>query len=275
MFELPSHRARFVPAGSKLVFQMHYTPTGSPQQDITKLGFIFADPAEVREEMITLAAINHEFEIPPGASEFPVKASKSNFPPGATLHAIAPHMHVRGRSFRVEAVNASAPDNREVLLDVPHYDFTWQHAYALREPIPLPDGLRLECTALFDNSEKNLVNPDPSITVRWGDQTWQEMMIGFFDVAIPVDPANRAQGRGGKKLLTDAQKVRANRAADDLIARFDRDGDGIVQRSETPDGFAAFGFKRFDANKDKTITREEARAAAVQSQLDRADRAGP
>jgi mono/diheme cytochrome c family protein len=274
-FELPSHRARFVPAGSKLVFQMHYTPTGSPREDTTKVGLIFADPADVREEMITLAAINHEFEIPPNASDFPVKASKRNFPPGAKLHAIAPHMHVRGRSFRVEASNASDPNDREVLLDVPQYDFNWQHAYLLREPIPLTNGLRLECTALFDNSEKNLVNPDPSITVRWGDQTWQEMMISFFDVSIPVDPANRALGRGTKKEVTSAQQARAKRAADDLISRFDQDGDGIVQRSETPDAFAAFGFKRFDANKDKAITREEARAAAIRSQVEKADRAGP
>ena len=222
-----------------------------------------------------MAAINHEFEIPPGASAFPVKASKRNFPPGAKLYGITPHMHVRGRSFLVEAIQASNPDSREVLLDVPHYDFNWQHAYELREPLPLTEGLRLECTALFDNSEQNLVNPDPSITVRWGDQTWQEMMIGFLDVAIPVDPANRDRGRGANKDLTKAQRTRAKRAADDLIERFDRDGDGIVQRSETPDAFAAFGFKRFDINNDKTITREEARAAALRSPVETADRAGP
>ena len=274
-FESTSHRARFIPAGSKLVFQMHYTPTGSPQEDITKVGLIFADPADVQEEMITLVAINHEFEIPPGVSDFPVKASKRNFPPGAKLHAIAPHMHVRGRSFLVEAFQSSAAESRQILLDVPRYDFNWQHAYTLREPIPLTDGFRLECTARFDNSEENLVNPDPSITVRWGDQTWQEMMIGFLDVSIPVDPAKRTGRRAGKKRLTEVQKARVTRAADDLIDRFDRDGDGIVQRSETPDGFAAFGFKRFDANNDKAITRQEARTAAIEAQLERADRAGP
>lgn len=274
-WELASHQARFVPAGSKFIFQMHYTPTGSPQEDLTKVGLIFADPAEVREEFITLAAINHEFEIPPHAKDFPVTASRSSFPPGAKLHAIAPHMHVRGRSFRVVAIDSSDADSRRVLLDVPNYDFNWQHAYALREPIPIRKNLRLDCTALFDNSKFNLVNPDPSVTVRWGDQTWQEMMIAFFDVAIPVDPPNRTVRRTERRALTKDAEDRAQRAADELIARFDRDGDGAVQRKETPNAFATFAFNRFDANRDKTITRDEARAEAIRSQIEKANRIGP
>lgn len=296
-WELESHQARFIPAGSKLIFQMHYTPTGTPQKDVTKVGLIFSDPSEVREEFITLAAINHEFEIPPQAKDFPVRASRGNFPPGAKLHAIAPHMHVRGKSFRVEMVDPSDPASRRVLLDVPNYDFNWQHAYALREPIEIGEkspltptlspeavdggqekrgsNVRLECTALFDNSERNLVNPDPSITVRWGDQTWQEMMIGFLDVAIPVDPANRTAYRGSSGKLTRAQETQALAAADDLIRRFDRDGDRVVQRSEVPDAFAAFGFGRFDTNGDGAITPEEARTAAIKSQVDKAGRTGP
>ena len=274
-WELASHQARFIPAGSKLIFQMHYTPTGTPQQDVTKLGLIFADPAEVREEFITLAAINYEFEIPPHAKDFPVQASQQDFPPGSKLYAIAPHMNVRGQSFRVEMFDTSQPDNHRVLLDVPNYDFNWQHAYALREPIPLGSQIRLECTALFDNSEHNLVNPDPSLTVRWGDQTWQEMMIGFLDVGVPVDSSHRDAHRQRRGSLTAAQKARAEEVAEDLIDRFDRDGDGVIQRKETPDAFAAFGFRRLDRNNDKAITRDEALAAAIRSQTEKANRISP
>ncbi|MEO8494927.1 MAG: redoxin domain-containing protein [Planctomycetota bacterium] len=268
-FELPSHQARFVPAGSKFVFQMHYTPTGSPEEDVTKVGLLFSDGTDVTEELVTLVAINHDFEIPPHAEKFPIQASRKDFPPGAKLQAIAPHMHVRGRAFRVEAVDTNAADQARILLDVPHYDFNWQHAYALAEPLPLTAGLRLDCTALFDNSEKNLVNPDPAATVRWGDQTWEEMMIAFLEVSIPVDSASRGRHYGPRP-LTDAQQATAEQLAADLIKRFDRNGDGVVRHEEAPKAFATFAFARFDTNGDKAITREEAMAASVRSVRDKA-----
>jgi len=269
-FELPSRQARFVPAGSKFVFQMHYTPTGSPEEDVTRVGLLFSKGDEVTEELVTLVAINHDFEIPPRAEKFPVQASRRDFPPGATLQAIAPHMHVRGRSFRVEAVNTKESGESQVLLDVPNYDFNWQHAYALVKPLPLTSDLRLDCTALFDNSEKNLVNPDPSITVRWGDQTWEEMMIAFLEVSIPVDRTSRSR-RNEPQPLTDAQRTNAERTAADLIKRFDRDGDGVVRDDETPKAFATFAFARLDKNGDKTITPEEALEASLRSARDKAN----
>jgi peroxiredoxin/mono/diheme cytochrome c family protein len=260
VFEFPSHQARLVPAGSKFIFQMHYTPTGSPQEDITKVGLIFADPQQVREELVTLLAINHEFEIPPFAEDFSVKAWRNKFPKGAKLHAIAPHMHVRGKSFRVEAIRQGS-DKPRVLLDVPRYDFNWQHAYQLAEPLAMDQGVRLRCAALFDNSENNLVNPDPSATVRWGDQTWEEMMIAFFEVSIPVRaPQDRSQREPGT--LSELEQARVQRNAEELIRRFDKDGDGIVRRNETPDAFATFAFGRFDQNRDNTITADEARRGA-------------
>jgi len=96
-----------------------------------------------------------------------------------------PHMHYRGKSFRFEL----KPPNGEfeTLLDVPNYDFNWQNSYMLKNRIDIPAGSIMRCTAVFDNSEKNLANPDPTKTVRWGDQTWDEMMIGYFDVAIEID----------------------------------------------------------------------------------------
>jgi len=256
-FELPPHQARWVPAGSKLIFQMHYTPTGSPQEDITRIGLLFADESAVTEELITLAAINHEFEIPPQAADHLVEAAIDEFPAGAKLRAIAPHMHVRGKSFRVATRH---PDSSQILLDVPQYDFNWQHAYVLQEPLALDGAVRLECQARFDNSDNNLVNPDPSASVRWGDQTWEEMMIAFFEVSVPVDSLRHASVRDDT--LTAPQQAQAQREADALLQRFDRDHDGLVRRDETPDAFAAFAFNSFDANRDKVITHGEALAAA-------------
>ncbi|MDA1049224.1 MAG: redoxin domain-containing protein [Planctomycetota bacterium] len=269
-FELPAHQARFIPAGSKFVFQMHYTPTGSPEEDITKVGLLFSDADDVTEELVTLVAINHDFEIPPHARNFPIQATRSDFPPGAKLQAIAPHMHVRGRSFRVEAVDTNNSDHAQVLLDVPHYDFNWQHAYALATPLPLTNNLRLDCTALFDNSEQNFVNPDPSVTVRWGDQTWEEMMIAFLEVSIPVDRASNSR-RNESQPLTDAQRTSAEQTAAALIKRFDRDGDGVVRREEAPKAFATFAFVKFDANGDRTITLAEALEASLRSARDKAN----
>ncbi len=95
------------------------------------------------------------------------------------IYALVPHMHLRGKAFRFTAVY---PDNRkEILLDVPRYDFNWQNIYRLAEPKLLPDGTRLQCEAVFDNSENNLLNPDPTSSVHWGDQTWDEMMVGSYD----------------------------------------------------------------------------------------------
>jgi hypothetical protein len=160
-----------------------------------------------------------------------------------------------------------------VLLDVPRYDFNWQHAYRFAEPLPWTDGMRLACTATYDNSAENPVNPDPAAVVRWGDQTWEEMMIAFVEVAVPVDP-NPSQRVRGKLPLSAEQHGSAERTAEELIRRFDRNGDGMVQRLETPDAFANFAFGQFDRNGDKAITREEAVAAAIEALRRKIERRG-
>jgi peroxiredoxin len=175
----PDGVAVMVPAGSQLVFQLHYTPNGSPQKDRSYAGFVFADPASVKLRAHTGAASNASFVIPAGADDHEVRA-EYRFDQDMRLLTLAPHMHLRGKSFRYEA---EFPDGaREVLLDVPRYDFNWQLKYVLAEPRHLPKGTVLHCTARFDNSEANLANPDPSDTVRFGPQTWHEMMIGWFGV---------------------------------------------------------------------------------------------
>jgi len=178
--EYPEGIAAFVEAGSKLIFELHYTPNGSPQQDRSYIGLNFADPDTVRKQLIGDAAFNISFSIPPGAASHKVTARK-RLRQDALLLSLVPHMHVRGKSFRFEA---TYPDGRkEVLLDVPRYDFNWQFSYRFRDPKLIPAGTVLNCTARFDNSEENPANPDPSKSVTWGDQSWEEMMIGFFNWA--------------------------------------------------------------------------------------------
>jgi mono/diheme cytochrome c family protein/peroxiredoxin len=183
-FTLPEGMAKRIPAGSKLIFQMHYTPNGTKQQDRSSVGLCFVeDPSTIKQRVVTGNASNASFVIPAHADNHEV-LSERRFLKDTTLLSLFPHMHLRGKSFRYELVY---PDGRsEILLDVPRYDFNWQNHFIFSQPKLVPAGSALKCTAHFDNSSDNLANPDPTKEVRWGDQTWEEMMIGWYDMAIPV-----------------------------------------------------------------------------------------
>lgn len=188
--ELRDGVARCVPAGSKFVFQIHYTPDGTEQKDQSEIGLYFTDPTTVRRTMHTGVAVNLDFQIPPHASNHRVEAVH-RFSHDMEIHSIAPHMHYRGKSFRFEVTYPNG--SREILLDVPRYDFNWQNVYRFATPRLMPEGTLLRCVAEFDNSEANPSNPDPTVDVRWGEQTWQEMMIGYFegvflnqDLSLPI-----------------------------------------------------------------------------------------
>ena len=181
--ELTDGVAMFVEAGSKLLFEMHYTPNGTQTVDRSYVGFRFAEKSEIRKLLRGRLAINTDFEIPAGARNHVVKAEyvvRSD----EDLLSMTPHMHLRGKSFRYDI---HFPDGRsDVLLNIPEYDFNWQLKYILDSPLRLPRGTRIECTAVFDNSRHNLTNPAPDQTVRWGDQSFEEMMIGFMDT-VPAE----------------------------------------------------------------------------------------
>ncbi len=168
--------ARLIKKGSNIVFQMHYTTNGQVAKDRTKIGFVFSkEPA--KKIVMTGNATNARFVIPPGDPNYEVKSSRT-FEEDVLITSFMPHMHVRGKDFTYTAVY---PDGRsEILLNVPKYDFNWQLTYIPKEPIAMPKGSRLDCVAHFDNSPKNKFNPDPTREVRWGDQTWEEMMIGWY-----------------------------------------------------------------------------------------------
>ena len=177
----PSGMAKFVPAGSDLVFQMHYVTTGKPATDRTSIGIVFAKQPP-RQRVVTLQLTNDSFVIPPGAADFRVEAW-GTLPGDATLLSFFPHMHLRGKRFEYDIVR---PDgSRDPLLRV-NYHFHWQLSYKLAQPLTLKAGTRLQAIAWYDNSAANPHNPDPTKLVRWGDQTSDEMMVGFFDVAIPA-----------------------------------------------------------------------------------------
>jgi peroxiredoxin len=172
---LPKDHARKIAKGSQLIFEVHYTPNGKAGKDSSMVGICYAK-GPPKHEIHNWSIMNGKFRIPPGADNHEVK-SKFTFAKDSRLFIMTPHMHVRGKAFKYELV---APDGtREVLLNVPKYDFNWQANYELAKPRDIPAGSRIECTAWYDNSAKNPTNPDPAATVRWGNQTWQEMMIGF------------------------------------------------------------------------------------------------
>jgi peroxiredoxin/mono/diheme cytochrome c family protein len=176
--------AIFVPAGSKIAFQMHYTPNGKEQQDKSFVGFVFANPQTVKRRLHGGRASNGKFVIPPHADNHEVRGEVTLSKDQLMLW-MSPHMHLRGKSFRYEA---HYPDGTsEILLDVPRYDFNWQITYELAEPKLLPKGTTLNCTAHFDNSENNPANPDPTDTVKFGPQTWHEMMIGWYATLAAED----------------------------------------------------------------------------------------
>ncbi|REK10485.1 MAG: thiol-disulfide isomerase [Planctomycetota bacterium] len=193
---LDDEYGRFVPKGSKLLFEMHYTPNGTAQKDRSYVGFVFADPEKVKKEVAVQNAGNFTFKIPPHDPNHEVEAEYT-FRKDSLLISVSPHMHVRGKDFRYDLV---FPDGeRETVLWVPKYDFGWQTTYMLDKPREVPRGTKLHCVAHFDNSSDNYANPDPTREVTWGEQTWEEMMFGWFEMALAnqdlTKPATAASER--------------------------------------------------------------------------------
>lgn len=192
--QLPEGTGRLVRAGSRLRFQMHYTTNGTPEKDRSYVGLKFSK-APPKYRSLTGRAINFSFKIPPHAEAHEVKAAHT-ITREIRLTSVMPHMHLRGKDFQYTVVY---PDGRsQILLKVPRYDFGWQLSYQLAEPLVLPKGTRIECVAHFDNSANNRFNPDPTKEVRWGDQTWEEMMIGWFNFTVEWSGERTpATGAGG------------------------------------------------------------------------------
>ena len=178
----PPGTAKLIPAGTELLFEVHYTPTGRTRVDRSRVGLILAR-GPVARQAVTKGIPQKNLHIPPGEPNYRALSSHT-FPRDSHLLSLMPHMHLRGKDFTYTAVY---PDGRgEVLLSVPAYDFAWQSAYRLAEPKALPAGTRIDCVAHFDNSAANPSNPDPTKAVAWGDQSWEEMMTGYVDYCEDV-----------------------------------------------------------------------------------------
>ena len=250
----PPGYARRIPARSKFVFQMHYTPDGQPREDLTRVGVVCIPRAEVTHEVVTLAAVEQDFEIPPHAANHEVRAQTKGFAKGSRLLAASPHMHLRGKAFELRARRG---EQTEVLLSVPAYDFNWQHTYEFAEPLSLDGVDALEVVAVFDNSAGNPANPDPKETVMWGEQTWEEMALAFFEVARPLEPTAEAAPAQPAGPAAPEESV-ASARADSFLARFDANGDGAVVRTEASRIVRDYSFSILDAESDGRVTRDEA-----------------
>jgi hypothetical protein len=258
----PQGFARKLPRGSRLHFQIHYTPNGTATEDQTQIGLVFAR-REPENEVKTASLVNTWFEIPPGADNF-TDSAKVRLPADATVFGFLPHMHLRGKACRYEAIS---PDgNRETVLEIPRYDFNWQLLYRYAEPRTFKKGTVLQFDATFDNSAGNPANPDPKIAVRWGEQSFDEMIVGYVEYHVPV-------GETGDQLSEAAigQSRRAGDREKTLFASLDANNDGRLSLDEIKKlaensrakkiGPVAIGvvFATLDKDKDGLLTLEEFR----------------
>jgi len=185
---LPEGFAKKLPAGASLHFQIHYTPRGKATQDQLKIGMRFAT-APPKYVVHVASVANPRISIPPNDANH-IETATRPVPIDMMVTAFMPHMHVRGKSFKFELVT---PDGKlDTLLEVPHYDFNWQLQYRLSKPMLVPRGSVVKITAVYDNSSENHANPDPNKTVRWGEQTTDEMMLGYVEFFLPNNEAKMA-----------------------------------------------------------------------------------
>jgi hypothetical protein len=182
-YALPPGTAFFVKAGSDFVLQFHYTTNGTATSDRSRIGLIFANAAPARRAFITAVA-NSTFVIPPGVPNYRADASLT-LAADAVLLSAGPHIYVRGKAMDITATYATGQS--ETLVHVPRYDFNWQLLYEFGPAKPAPRGTRLDVTGMWDNSEGNRDNPNSKSEVRWGDQSWEEMLVAW--VALEIDPS--------------------------------------------------------------------------------------
>ena len=174
--------ARLLPAGADIFLQVHYTPDGQRRTDRLFVAVKWARERPLAQAL-SVGVINNTFVIPPHTQNYAVSASRT-LPTDVEVIALMPHMHLRGRSMRYTAY---LPGGQAItILDVPNFEFGWQLTYELERPLRLPSGTRLEVLAHFDNSAGNRRNPDPKSSVRWGEQSWEEMMVGWLTVTKRV-----------------------------------------------------------------------------------------
>ena len=268
----PEGYARRLPKGAKLRFEMHYTPNGRSTQDQTQIGLTFSEEAP-RHEIKVAPIANRNLSIPAGASNHEVVAN-IRLPYDAQLLSFLPHMHLRGKAARYEVLSGT---HKTTLLDVPHYDFNWQLLYRLAQPLSLQRGDTIRFTGWFDNSSRNPANPDPMAVVQWGEQTDDEMHVGYIEYVVtgatPGEPVaafksgqsvpqpgpSRSSDNNPHEIKIGEHSVQ-RKSVIDALKKLDRDKDGRVTRSQIPKKQIQI-FNAIDANSDGVVTKEEVMAA--------------
>lgn len=233
-----------LPAGGAMGFQMHYTPYGKEAVDKSKMGFYFYPKGEVPDRIMRHIVIANNFiEIPPGEDNHK-ETAYSVFPKDAVLHSVFLHTHYRGRAGSLELIR---PDgSREMLISLPRYDFNWQRTYTFSDPVKVPAGSKVVATYWYDNSVRNPANPDPTKTIIWGPQSWEEMhYTSLYFEWVGETAAHPADASGEMKSMP----VR-------MMGGIDANFDGKVQREELRGRLEkALGphFEEIDANKDNVL----------------------
>ncbi len=236
----PPDTALRLPKGCKLQLEMHYTPNGTATKDRSSIGITFAKQPP-RYEYFTNSFANESIMVPPNDPNYRAEAIW-RLRGDARILSFVPHMHWRGKNFYYEVIY---PDGRkEPLLSVPRWDFNWQNVYQLSEPLKLPKGAKLHAVAHWDNSVNNPYNPDPSKSVNFGLQTWDEMMVGW--VAFVWERPETA---------AEVAKIRQD-DPDLLFDRFDRNGDDVITPDEIPDQLKSF-LKMNNIQIPEKLTREQ------------------
>lgn len=237
--QFPEGFGKLIPAGATVRFQLHYTPNGAATTDQTAMGIIFSKAKPKHE--VRVSAVMSRLEIPPGDPNFEVHGALP-VPFDAKLISFMPHMHLRGKSYKYELRLPNG--DKQLLLDVPRYDFNWQLQYKLAQLIDAPAGSQILGTAFYDNSTNNPANPDPTARVKWGEQTYDEMMLGYVEYYIP------SQQPGSQVSLVEL----AMRDSGAIFNTLDKNHDGKITLDETP---SPKEFDQADANHDGAVTREE------------------
>ena len=183
-FDKDHRAAKLIPAGSDIVFEMHYTANGKAAGiDQTKVGFVLAKGAP-EKRLLTVPVADMSFTIPPGDPNHAGHA-EAEFDQPVELVYSQPHMHLRGKDMDIHLEYPTGES--QMLVSVPHFDFNWQLVYYEDKPRMLPKGTKIKLDAHWDNSANNRMNPDPTATVKWGDQSWDEMIFAWIGVVVPPD----------------------------------------------------------------------------------------